>query len=123
MADGVVVPEKPRKAGWREGLLLKASFFKERRTSALRELPSTGWVREFQKKLHAKAKAEPKFRFYSLYDKTYRTDVLGEAYRKAKTNGGASGVDGETFDDVETKGVDVYLAELQLHFKLYHDTI
>jgi RNA-directed DNA polymerase len=83
----------------------------------LRELPSTEWLREFQRKLHAKAKAEPKFRFYSLYDKTYRTDVLGEAYRKTKTNGGACGVDGETFDDVETKGIDVYLAELQLEMK------
>ncbi|MBK7256224.1 MAG: group II intron reverse transcriptase/maturase [Ignavibacteriae bacterium] len=83
----------------------------------MRELSSTEWLRESQKKLHAKAKAEPKFRFYSLYDKTYRTDVLEEAYRKAKANGGAGGVDGETFDDVERKGVAVYLAELQLEMK------
>ena len=83
----------------------------------MRELPSTEWLREFQKKLHAKAKAEPKFRFYSLYDKTYRTDVLEEAYRKAKANGGAGGVDGETFQDVEKKGVTEYLAELQLEMK------
>jgi group II intron reverse transcriptase/maturase len=67
--------------------------------------------------LHAKAKAEPKFRFYSLYDKTYRIDVLEEAYRKAKANGGAGGVDGETFQDVEKKGVTAYLAELQLEMK------
>ena len=83
----------------------------------MRELPSTEWLREFQKKLHAKAKAEPKFRFYSLYDKTYRMDVLTEAYRKAKANGGACGVDGETFEDVEQKGVAAYLAELQLEMK------
>jgi group II intron reverse transcriptase/maturase len=83
----------------------------------LRELASTEWLREFQRKLHAKAKAEPKFRFYSLYDKTYRRDVLEEAYRKAKANGGASGVDGETFEDVERKGVAVYLAELGLEMK------
>lgn len=83
----------------------------------MRELSSTEWLREFQKKLHAKAKAEPKFRFYSLYDKTYRMDVLEEAYRKAKANGGAGGVDGETFDEVEMKGVAVYLAELQLEMK------
>ena len=62
---------------------------KETKERALRELSSTEWLQEFQRKLHAKAKAEPKFRFYSLYDKTYRRDVLEEAYRKAKANGGA----------------------------------
>lgn len=83
----------------------------------LRELSNTAWLREFQKKLHTKAKDEPKFRFYSLYDKTFRTDVLMEAYRKAKANGGACGVDGETFEDVEAKGVTEYLAELQLEMQ------
>lgn len=83
----------------------------------LRELPSTEWLREFQRKLHEKAKAEPEFRFYSLYDKTYRMEVLEEAYRKAKANGGTCGVDGETFEDVSKKGVDIYLAELQLEMK------
>jgi len=70
-------------------------------------------IQEFQKKLYEKAKASPKFRFYSLYDKTYRTDVLEEAYRKVKANGGASGVDGVTFEDIKTKGTIGYLAELQ----------
>lgn len=83
----------------------------------MRELRSTEWLREFQRKLHAKAKAEPKFRFYTLYDKMYRTEVLAEAYRKAKANGGACGVDGETFEDVEKKGLAGYLAELQLEMK------
>lgn len=62
----------------------------------MHKLPSTEWLREFQRKLHEKANAERKFRFYSLYDKTYRIDVLAEAYGKAKANGGASGIDGET---------------------------
>jgi RNA-directed DNA polymerase len=79
----------------------------------LRELTSTEWVREFQRKLHEKAKAEPKYRFYRLYDKTYRMEVLEEAYRKAKSNGGTCGVDGETFKDIERKGVAGYLAELR----------
>ncbi|PIU46046.1 MAG: group II intron reverse transcriptase/maturase [Ignavibacteriales bacterium CG07_land_8_20_14_0_80_59_12] len=83
----------------------------------MRELPSTEWLREFRRKLHEKAKAEPKSRFYSLYDKTYRTEMLEEAYRKAKANGGACGVDGETFEDVKKKGINVYLAELQLEMK------
>jgi group II intron reverse transcriptase/maturase len=83
----------------------------------LRELPHTVWLLEFQKKLHAKATAEPKYRFYSLYDKTFRTDVLAEAYRKAKANGGTCGVDGVTFKDVEKEGIDAYLAGLQLEMK------
>ena len=83
----------------------------------MRELPSTEWLQDFQRKLHEKAKAEPKFRFYSLYDKTYRMEVLTEAYRKAKANGGASGVDDVTFDDVEKEGIATYLAELQLEMK------
>ncbi len=81
------------------------------------QLPSTEWLQEFQRKLHEKAKAEPKYRFYSLYDKMYRMEVLVEAYRKAKANRGASGVDNETFEDVEKKGVGVYLAELRLEMK------
>jgi group II intron reverse transcriptase/maturase len=83
----------------------------------LQELSSTEWLQGFQRKLHEKAKAEPKFRFYSLYDKCYRMEVLVTAYRKAETNGGTSGVDGETFEDVEKKGVATYLTELQLEMK------
>ena len=117
MADRVVVPMKPRKAGWREGPLLKVSFQRDDRERALQELSSTEWLQEFQRKLHEKAKAEPKYRFYSLYDKMYRMEVLVEAYRKAKANRGASGVDGETFEDVEKKGVIAYLTELRLEMK------
>jgi RNA-directed DNA polymerase len=83
----------------------------------LQQLPSTEWLQEFQRKLHEKAKAEPKYRFYSLYDKMYRMEVLVEAFRKAKANRGASGVDNETFEDVEKKGVIEYLAELRLEMK------
>ena len=83
----------------------------------MQQLPSTEWLQEFQRKLHKKAKAEPKYRFYSLYDKMYRMEVLVEAYRKAKSNSGTSGVDEETFEDIETKGVGDYLAGLQLEMK------
>jgi RNA-directed DNA polymerase len=85
--------------------------------SVLRELSNTEWIREFQRKLHGKAKAEPKFRFYSLYDKTYRMDVLEEAYGKVKSNGGTSGGDGETFEDIEKRGLILYLQELQREMK------
>lgn len=74
-------------------------------------------IQEFQRALYNKAKAEPKFRFYSLYDKTHRADILAEAFTRVKANGGTCGVDGETIEDVERKGVTQYLAELQLELK------
>ncbi len=74
-------------------------------------------IQEFQRKLYEKAKAESKYRFYSLYDKTYRMDILEEAYRRVKANGGTSGVDGEAIDDVERQGKAEYLTVLQKELK------
>lgn len=85
--------------------------------SVLRELSNTDWLREFQRKLHEKAKAELKFRFYSLYDKTYRMEVLEEAYGKVKSNGGIPGGDEESFEEIEKKGLIPYLQELQGEMK------
>ena len=70
-------------------------------------------VQTLQKALRAKAKAEPGYRFYSLWDKVYRRDVLWEAYRHCRANDGAPGVDGVTFDQIETQGVGPWLAKLQ----------
>jgi RNA-directed DNA polymerase len=69
-------------------------------------------VRNLQTALQAKAKAEPEFRFYALYDKLYREDVLLTAYRKCRANKGAPGVDGQTFDDIESYGRERWLGEL-----------
>jgi RNA-directed DNA polymerase len=69
-------------------------------------------VQKLQTALHGKAKGSPKFRFYALYDKVYRQDVLVFAYECCKANGGAPGVDGQTFEDIEDYGVTKWLDEL-----------
>ena len=74
-------------------------------------------VRKLQAALHAKAKGSPDFRFYSLYDKLYREDVLAYAYRRCKANGGAPGVDGRTFSDIESYGRQGWLGELAKELK------
>jgi RNA-directed DNA polymerase len=61
-------------------------------------------VRELQIKLYRKAKSEPEFRFYLLYDKMYRADVLLRAWILAKANNGCPGVDGQSFEDIESAG-------------------
>jgi RNA-directed DNA polymerase len=67
-------------------------------------------IRNLQKKLYLKAKAEPDFRFYLLYDKVWRADILEHAYEVAHANGGAPGVDGVTFGAIEAAGLVEWLA-------------
>jgi group II intron reverse transcriptase/maturase len=69
-------------------------------------------VQKLQAALHAKAKGSPDFRFYALYDKVCRPDVLAFAYRCCRANGGSAGTDGQTFEDIETYGVERWLGEL-----------
>ena len=69
-------------------------------------------TRKLQEALHAKAKGSPGYRFYLLYDKVYREDVLAFAYQRCKANGGAAGIDGQSFADIEAHGVEGWLAEL-----------
>jgi group II intron reverse transcriptase/maturase len=70
-----------------------------------------------QTTLHAKAKESPKLRFHALYDKVYRRDVLSHAYDRCKANGGAAGVDDQTFENIETYGVERWLDEVTQELK------
>src|SRR5215470_11251091 len=74
-------------------------------------------VQKLQTALHDKAKEAPNFRFYALYDKVYRRDVLAFAYECCKANGGAAGVDGQTFEDIEAYGKERWLDELAQELK------
>jgi group II intron reverse transcriptase/maturase len=83
-------------------------------------LPPTK-VGKLQETLHAKAKNAPTYRFYALYDKVYRADVLWHAYRRCQRNDGTAGVDGQTFEDIEKYGQQKWLDELaeELRRKTY----
>src|SRR5213593_4882925 len=70
-------------------------------------------IRSLQRKLYCKAKAEPAFRFYLLYDKIHREDLLHHAYALARANAGAPGVDGESFAVIAAAGEEAWLAGLR----------
>jgi RNA-directed DNA polymerase len=70
-------------------------------------------VRRLRRTLYAKAKSEPAYRFYLLYDKVYREDILLHAYRVSRATRGAPGVDGMRFEDIDAAGVEEWLAGLR----------
>ncbi len=80
-------------------------------------LPPPLTVQKLQEALHAKAKGSPNFRFYALYDKVYRRDVLEWAYVRCRVNDGAPGVDRQTFEDIEAYGLERWLDELAAELK------
>jgi RNA-directed DNA polymerase len=87
------------------------TFLKKRRKGDCVMLETSEKIRELQRKLYQKAKQQKEYRFYLLYDKVYRLDILSHAYNLDKANKGAPGVDGETFERIEERegGAEQYL--------------
>lgn len=95
--------------------------WKEQESGIGMSLQTPEKIRKLQKALHAKAKEAPDYRFYLLYDKLYRADILQFAYRCCRQNGGAAGVDGQGFEQIDSYGSEQWLGELaeELRNKTY----
>jgi RNA-directed DNA polymerase len=100
-----------------EGASVQDERKTQERTWRLGNLSTPESIQRLQKALHAKAKAEANYRFYALYDKIYREDILAHVYAQCRSNRGAPGVDGQDFADIEEYGLERWLGELALAFK------
>jgi hypothetical protein len=112
--EGFVVPRKPANAGGGKGPQFKTNARRSEGPWGLGNLSTPKSVQKLQTALHAKAKAEAGYRFYALYDKISREDILAHAYAQCRSNKGAPGVDGQDFADIEAYGLQRWLGELAL---------
>ena len=112
VADGLVLPRMPGNAGGGKEPWFESDAERGKGMATGESLPGPEKVRRLQTVLHAKAKEEPDRRFHALIDKVWREDFLAEVWRRARRNGGSAGVDGETFTDIESYGVERWLGEL-----------
>src|SRR6516164_2177800 len=117
VAERLVVPRKPDNAGGGKGASVQGRRKTWRGTRRLGSLSTPKSVQKLQTALHAKAKAEPGYRYYALYDKISRGDILAHAYALCRSNQGAPGVDGQDFAEVERYGLERWLGELALALK------
>jgi RNA-directed DNA polymerase len=114
VAHSTVCISRRAKPWEREGAILLSRFRRsEGKGIAQSVLETPEKIRELQRKLYRKAKQEREYRFYLLYDKIYRMDILSHAYRLVRANKGAAGIDGETFEQIEERGgAEKYLEEI-----------
>jgi len=112
---------KPGNAGRGKGPWFKVNAGRGQSREIDVSLAPPSKVRKLQAALHAKAKGSSTYRFYALYDKVYREDILAYAYACCKANGGAAGVDGRSFEDIEGYGLKQWLDKLaeELRSKTY----
>ena len=112
VSERSIVPAKPSNIGGGKGPWFKVNVTAaDSREIGVSLLPPAK-VGKLQAALHAKAKSAPTYRFYALYDKMYRLDVLTFAYACCRANQGAAGVDGQTFEDIEAYGWERWVGEL-----------
>ena len=113
-SDRVIVPTKPGNSGGGKDPDFRCAFEDgEGKGRLAMSLETPDKIRSLQRKLYCKAKAEPAFRFYVLYDKICREDILSHAYKLARANAGAPGVDGITFEQIDASGLEAWLAGLR----------
>ena len=113
VAERFAVPRKPGNAGGGKGPQFKTDARRGEGRRRLGNLSTPMSVQKLQTALHAKAKAEAGYRFYALYDKISRDDILAHA-AQCRSNKGAPGIDGQDFADIDAYGVERWLAELAL---------
>jgi len=114
VAERPVLPLKPGNAGGGKGPQFKTDAVRGEGRRRLGNLSTPISVQKLQMALHAKAKAEAGYRFYALYDKISREDILAHAWAQCRSNQGAPGTDGQDFADVEAYSVQRWLGELAL---------
>ena len=117
VAERLVVPLKPGNAGGGKEPQFKTNAASSEGRRRLGNLTTPASVQKLQMALHAKAKAALGYRFYALYDKISREDILAHAWAQCRSNQGAPGTDGQDFADVESYGVERWLGELALALK------
>jgi RNA-directed DNA polymerase len=109
--------EEPSNERGAKGPQFQGDVTSGKRAESGASLPPQIKLWELQEALHVKAKGNPNYRFHALYDKLYRKDVLTEAWRRSRANGGASGVDGVEFEQIEREGVEQWLGQLAQELK------